>query len=134
MANKTCSAKMVLTYIDDDGNTKTSTTSLTANYQAFGEGTMDVPDTTTSATAFDIPFGSIADGATALEVVNKTGQDMTLKLNGSLALCDLPDGSGILLTAADVPAGTPLTAASLTTTATQAGAGTIAYKVFGDPT
>ena len=133
MANKTCSVKCVLTYVDDDGASKTSTTSVSAPYQAYAEGTIDVPDTTVGSTAYTIPFGSIAK-ATALEVVNKTGQDMTLKIDGSAALIDVPDGGALLIAAAALPAGTALTGASLTTTDVQSGAGQIAFKVFGDPT
>lgn len=131
MANKICTVKTTFTYTDEDGNTRTASNTVAAPYQAFAEGSLDVPDATVDSTAFDIPFGSVAK-ASVLEIVNKTGQEMTLKLNGSSALTDVPNGAVVTIAAAALPAGTAITAASLTTTDTQSGAGTIAFRIFGD--
>ncbi len=94
-------------------------------------GTIAVPDTTASSTAYSIPFGAIATAATFLYVLNQTGQDLMLKLNGSANLTRIATGGTCILSMPVAPGATPLTAASLTTTATQSGAGTILYKVLG---
>ena len=114
--------------------TRTIADQVAPPYRALSDGIIDVPDTTASATAYSIPFGGIGTGATLLHVKNKTGQDMIVKINGSLALFNLPTNGEVTISAAALPASTPLTALSLTTTATQSGDGTIEYLVAGDPT
>jgi len=51
-------------------------------YAALSDGTVDIPDATPAATEFAIPFGAVTD-ATMLYVENKSGQDMTPKINGA---------------------------------------------------
>lgn len=131
MSTQSCVARTTLTYVDQDGNTKVSAVSVAVPYSALVEGTLDVPDLTAGATAFAVPFGTIAKASLAW-VENLTGQSMTVKVNGSLALYDLPTGSAQLIAAASLPAGTALTALSLTTTGGQVGAGYIAFRVMGD--
>jgi len=126
MANSTASVKVNIT-----AGSRSVAVTIAPTYNGLADGVIDVPDTTVSTTAYSIPFGSIAS-ATAVWVQNKTGQPMSLKLNGSAALNNLPDGAGLLIAAAALATG-PLTAVSLTTTATQSGAGTIEFLVLGDP-
>lgn len=123
------------------GNVRTTITSPTRSiadvvlppYQALSDGILDVPDTTASATVYTIPFGGVSVGATLLHIKNKTGQDLIVKLNGSLAIFNLADRGEITVTMAALPVSSKLTAATLTTTATQSGAGQIEYLCAGDP-
>ncbi len=135
MANSIASLKLVLSYPGPGGGTVAPPSmTVLAPFQASSAGEIDVPDAATSATAFSIPFGSVGTRATLVIISNDTGQLMTVKVNGSAALHDLPDG-GWFVHGQDATAGSaPLTAVSLTTTATQSGAGKITYFVFGDPT
>lgn len=139
MANKTAIFKWSLQYTDGDGKTQRvpdqGTNNVSVPYQAISEGTIDVPDAEVSATAHAIPFGSINVAATLVVLENKTGQELILKVNGSAALQHLGAGQSLAVFADPTAPGTnPITALSLTTTATQSGAGSIVYRVFGDPT
>lgn len=133
MANSTGSVKITLSFPGPGGATIAAALSVLPSFQASSFGQVDVPDTTPSSTAFSIPFGSIAVGASLVLIQNKTGQEMSLKLNGSAALQNIPDQGVVLLPVAALPAASKLTAVSLTTTATQSGAGTIDFYVLGDP-
>lgn len=128
MSNKSALVKLTIR-----GNGHPDAEALSVPHQAESVGTVDIPDTTASGTATAIPFGSIGVGATLLMVKNTNNQDMMLTLNGSANLHRIPPG-GVYLFAAPLAAGaTPLTAASVKTTATQSGDGTVEYLVLGDP-
>lgn len=133
MANSLATCKVTLGY-SGPGGTQSVTKTVSAPFQALSEGVIDVPDGTLGAVAFDVPFGSVGTEATGLLIINNSGQDLSLKLNGSAALQHVPSG-GMLLIANPVEASSvPLTAASLTTTAAQTGAGSVTFVVLGDPT
>ncbi len=59
--------------------------------------------------------------------------DIKVWQGGSPYLYRLPTASAMLITAAAAAAGTPLASASVVTTATQSGAGSVSTKIFGDP-
>lgn len=128
MSNSTGSVRNQLT-----AGSRSVSSTVAPLYNAVSDGTLDVPDATAGATAFAIPFGGVGVGATFVWVKNRSGQDMIVKINGSLALFNLPDGGEISISAANMPTSTKLTALSLTTTATVTPAGTIEYFVGGDP-
>lgn len=136
MSNKIGSVKVTLSYPGPGGSTVAASQSILASFMGSSSGQIDVPDATAGATAFSVPFGTVATGATMVLVVNKMGQDAILKVNGSLALNNIPDGGVALITAASLPAASKLTAVSLTTTDTVDGSETdrtIDYWVLGDP-
>ena len=128
MSNSTGSVKNQLT-----AGSRAVSSTVAPTYNAVSDGTVDVPDATTSATALAIPFGAVGVGASFVWCKNRSGQDLIVKINGSLALFNLPDGGEISISSATLPAATKLTALSLTTTATVTPAGTIDYFVGGDP-
>lgn len=128
MSNSTAAVRVTIT-----AGSRSVAEAIAPTYNAISDGIVDVPDATTSATAITIPFGGVGVGASLLWVKNKAGQDMILKVNGSLAVVNLPDGGCFLLTSAALPAATKLTSATLTTTATVTPAGTVEYLVAGDP-
>lgn len=128
MSNSTGSVKNQVT-----AGSRAVSSTVAPTYNAVSDGTIDVPDSTAGATAFTIPFGAVGVGATFVWVKNKSGQDMSVKINGSLALFNLPNGGELSISSAALPAATPLTALSLTTTATVTPAGSIDYLVGGDP-
>lgn len=136
MSNKTAKIKITCSYHGVENEAATlSPVSVTVPYQGQSHGTIDVPDTTAGSTTYDIPFGSIAS-ATGVIVENKTGQDLWLKWNSANIDSHkqyLPDGAAVSLAFPAVPGSFPTTAVSVTTTGTQAGAGLVAYHVFGDP-
>lgn len=134
MANSNASVTLVLSYPNPGGGAALSRSfQLSCPFQGDSMGTIDVPDATAGSTAFSISFGSIAK-ATLVIVKNRTGQDMTLKINGSAALQNLPANEVVMFAAPALGASADLTAVSLTTTGSQSGAGYIDYFVFGDPT
>lgn len=136
MSNSVGSVKITLSAPGPGGATIPASAASLPAFAASSYGQVDVPDTTAGATAFAIPFGSIAVGASMVLVHNKMGQDAILKINGSLALTNLPDDGWFLLSMAALPAATKLTAVSLTTTATVDGATTarsVEFWVLGDP-
>lgn len=134
MANKTASFKTTIGFVDGDGVTRSVRKTVTVPYTSMVEGELDVPDTTAGSTDFAIPFGSIDDAfVTGLLIENKTGQALGVKLNGGAADITIADGAVCSLSAPAADGETPIESVALTTTATQSGLGTIAYKVFGDP-
>jgi len=132
MANATAALKVQFSFASPDQSaTLAPSFSVSCPFQAQNSGTLDVPDLESSATAHAIPFGSIAQAA-LIVVRNRSGQECIVKVNGSLALYNVPDGGLVVLGSATLPASTPLASFSLTTTGAQAGAGYIDYWVFGD--
>jgi hypothetical protein len=135
MANKTASLKVTLTYAaPGGGNASVSFSTLAVPYQAQNESTIDVPATTAAATEYQVPFGSIEDGATLLIVVNRTDFPLTLKLNGGDLEQAIPVGEFAIVELGTTIGASPVTAASVTTTDIQgAEAGSVDCFVFGDP-
>lgn len=60
--------------------------------------------------------------------------DVTVYNGNANATFSLPHGGFVTVVAASMATSLPLTSASVVTTATQDGAGTVVFKVFGDPT
>lgn len=107
--------------------------SITALFQAMNLGTLDVADTTAAATTIPIPFGAVANGASALLLRNRTGQEVNVAINGALTPSHtIPTGGVQLIASAGLAVDTPITSLNVVTTATQAGIGYIDYFVFGD--
>ncbi len=136
MANAIGSVKVTISFPGPGGSTVAGAENILAAFAGSSYGQVVVPDATAGATAFAIPFGSIATGASAVLIQNKMGQDAILKINGSAALNDIPDDGVVLIGGAGLPAAGKLTALSLTTTATVDGSVTprkIDFWVLGDP-
>ena len=135
MANKICSVKVSLSFEGPNGARESANDTVDAEYQALSEGILDVPDAEASGTDHEIPFGSVGTGATALLIKNRTGQPLDLKLNGGSTVAQrIPDGKAAIVALAGSLGVAPMvTAAKLVTSAIQAGAGYIDYRVFGDP-
>jgi hypothetical protein len=135
MANSLATVTYSMQYIDADGKSVTpSSIATSCPYTSQTIGTLDVPDLTASATAFNIPLGGVTN-AFLIVVINKTGQELSVKVNGGSAVTyQLPDKGTYVAQALSDHLATPLvTSLSVTTTATQAGLGIVEYKVFGDP-
>jgi hypothetical protein len=139
MPNKSAQLTISLSYVDADGAYVSSSQTVTSQYQAQNHGTIDVPDTTASATSYAVPMGSIGVDCTAGFVKNNTGQPLGVLVNGAMsATYDLPDGGVFCWGFPETPGGgsaqpLPILTLSLKTTAVQAGAGSITYHTFGDP-
>ncbi len=135
-ANLNARLGLTLSYTNEEGGTSTmSPIALAAQYQSQSHGTIDVPDTTVSATEYPIPFGSVDDGASLMILENRSGQDLEVNLNGKdddTHHHDIPIGGVLVLGGLHASAGHPLLSAVVVTTATQSGAGLISYRVFGD--
>jgi len=131
MSNQIAAVSLQLTYALG-GTTIAKTFSLSSPFQAQSEGTLDVPEAETSSTAHAIPFGSIAKATLAI-IKNRTDQELTLKVNGSLALQNIPIGGVVMFGAEALGIAADLTAISLTSTTSETAAGYIDYFVFGDP-
>ena len=134
MSNKTATLSMKLTFDGLGGQSVTPPSIVVAApFQALSTGIIDVPDTEASATVHAIPFGSIGTGATLALFVNKTGQDLALKVNGEGASPVKIPANGAVCFACAALSAVPVTALSLATTATQSGQGSIEFYLMGDP-
>ena len=114
------------------GTPISKTLSLSCPFQGQSEGTIDVPAAEVTATAHVIPFGSVAK-ATLVVIKNRTDQELSLKVNGSLALQNVPVGGIVMFGQEVLGMAADLTAVSLTSTTSETAAGYIDYFVFGDP-
>lgn len=140
MANQLASVQVSASYYDpDDQRAAIARTLVEAPYTAQAHTSIDIPDTTAGATVYEVSFGSIGTEATLVVIRNLTangvnpGQDLILKINDSAALQRIPPGGFVAFGNPAAAGGSPITAISLTTTATQDGAGRISAHVFGDP-
>ncbi len=143
MTNKLASVSISASYSDpDDQRAALARANIEVPYTAQSHAEIDIPDTTAGDTEYPVDFGSIGTEATFLKIVNNTangvnpGQDLWLKIQSQNVYSHkhyLPPG-GVYVIANPVAAGAfPLVAASVTTTATQAGPGRVSTHVFGDP-
>lgn len=86
MSNKTAALKWNLNYTDNDGQTirapANGQETVNAPYQSDAQGSVDVPDTTPADTEYSVPFGAVDAAATYLEIENRTGADLKVKVNG----------------------------------------------------
>ena len=131
-ANLTATLTVSLAYKNEEGAAASITPITSAcPYQGQNHGAIDVPDAEASATAHSIPFGSIAKATCAI-LLNRTGQDLEVTINGVVATTNLPIGGTFVYGGPHHPAAQPLASLSLKTTASQSGAGTIGYHIFGD--
>ncbi len=128
---------VTLSYTNEEGGTSTMTAiALAAKYQSQSHGTIDVPDTTAADTEYAIPFGSVDEGATLLILENRSGQDVEVKINDQAVVShhhDIPAGGVLVLGGPNVSGTNPLLSAVVRLNSLQAGAGLIAYRIFGDP-
>lgn len=132
MSNKTASLTIGLNYTGIGSEAVTAPPiSLACLYQAYATSQVDIPDATMSATAFSVDFGSVA-AASLMVFVNNGTQEMIVKINGSLAIFNLPMGGAVVVASSTFADSTPVVSATLTTTGTVSGAGTIDCYVFGD--
>lgn len=141
MSNKTAVAKISLSYTGPD-NEPVNTPQITVNapYQSQVHGSIDVPDAQAATTDYDIPLGSIGTEVTLLIIENHTkngsnpGQKLKVTLNttGEVVYVDT-EQAFIYAVGTNTTGTTPLTAAKVTTTDIQAGAGLVSFHAFGDP-
>lgn len=134
MANKTASLRLRLSYTSPSGAAvQLPEMVFQCPYQAHCVSGIDVPDATAADATLPVPFGPVAE-ASCVVLVNRTGQDLDVKINGAAAAShSLPDDSVMSFAAGDV-GGTPIESIDLITTATQEDAGLVECLVFGDPT
>jgi hypothetical protein len=132
MANKLAKLKLTLTYAGPSGEPVAPPTStVNVPYQAQTVGSIDVEDGS-SADDYEVPFGAI-EKLNLAWIENLTGQECTVTINGDLEH-KLPTGAHFLpLVSASAPS-TGITSLTISTLTTQAGDGTIAYRLFGDST
>lgn len=131
MSNSIAAVSLQLTYALG-GTTISKTFALSSPFQAQSEGTIDVPAAEVTSTVHAIPFGSIAKATLAI-IKNRTDQELSLKVNGSAALQNIPIGAVVMFGAEALGIATDLTAISVTSTTSEVAAGYIDYFVFGDP-
>lgn len=134
MANLTATFKINCTY-QGPGNTSVSVAQKTVNvpYAADSCGHIDLPADVGDSDSFDVPFGAIEDGATAVYLVNGSSQDLEVKYNGGAVTKELPAGGVLLFCATELPGLVPLTAVALVATAAGSAVERVDYFVFGDP-
>ena len=135
MSNKTATAKINLSYKSASGASVVwPEFSVGAPYQGANVATIDVPDTATEDTEFDVPFGSI-ESASLVLIVNRLGQDILAHINPgedtNPTHTIAPGGS--FLHAGSTVGGTPISAMKLVLTANQTEPGLLECLVFGDP-
>jgi hypothetical protein len=131
MSNQIASVSLALSF-SLGGTPITKSFALGCPYQAQNDGTIDVPAAEMSATSHVIPFGSVAK-ATLVIVKNRTDQELSLKVNGSLVLQNVPVGGIVMFGQEALGMAADLTAVTLVTTTSETAAGYIDYFVFGDP-
>ena len=107
-----------------------------APYQPQNSGAVDVPDATPAATTVPVPFGGIGVNATGVLIINATGQELEVKINGAATPSHSLVSGGVFLNInpSTVTPGTPLLSVDLITTAIQSGDGKVVYYIFGNPT
>lgn len=135
MSNSIAALTVTMSYPAPGGGgaAQSKTFQKSCPFQGESIGIIDVPALEAMTTTHAIPFGSIAK-ATLVVIQNRTGQDLSLKINGSLALQDVPDGGVAVFGHEALGTAADLTDVSLITTAAQgATPGYIDYFVFGDP-
>ncbi len=128
----TATFSMLIRYLDEDAVNQVKVDEVACTYTACNRGIVDIPAGTVSTTVFTIPVGSLAK-VTGLRITNRSLQRLTLKINGSNALQGIAAGGTVFLADPSWSA-TPITAVTLTATATEVAAATIAYASFGDNT
>lgn len=131
MSNQIASVALALSY-SLAGTPISKSFAIAATFQAQNEGSIDVPAAEAGSTSHVIPFGSVAK-ATLVIVQNRTDQELTLKVNGSLALQNVPIGGIVMFGAAALGMAADLTAVTMVSTTSETAAGYIDYFVFGDP-
>lgn len=106
--------------------------SLSASFNAQNVGQIDVNPSDTAPTTFPIPFGSVSK-AKILVIKNLGTTDIGVRLNGSPSDNFQISAQGELAYVCQTaPATTPITSASIVTTASPPAVETIQYWVFGD--
>lgn len=134
MPNSVVSATIAFQYQAQDGSSRSVALPLSADFSAYNDGKIDVPDATASGTPFNVPFGSIGTDCRFSVVQNNTGQPLEMHLNGSVTANYTLAPGGIQVVGGPAASGsTPILSMSLKLTALQAGAGSIGYWNFGDP-
>lgn len=131
MANGTVQFAGTFSYGAPGGVAVSEQVSASAPFNNSSVGIVDVPASAMAAAAFPIPVGDITS-ILAIYVENKTGQDVTLKLNATALTLNIPTGSKLLYFTPAAPAANPWTAITFTLTTGQVADGQIAYRVFGN--
>lgn len=128
----TATVTISITYTPPSAPTNSGTVNLSVPvlHDAQNVGRIDIPASTAIATAIDIPFGSV-NSARVVLVKNLTSQELILKLNGSLAISNITANGEFCYVCPTDPLATPLSSASLTTTAAFLSPESIEYWVFG---
>lgn len=129
MANSNATAKTTLTFVDALSTQVASILSTTAPYQGSAVTQIDIPDATSSATSYDVSFGSVT-APTLILLANKGNQDLDVTLSGADTPVLLPAG-GVLLLAG--PTATDVSSIAVATTEEQSGEGKVSAFIFGDP-
>lgn len=133
MANKSCTARISLTYTGPGNETVTPPAEqAVAPYQAQLVGTIDIPADGQTDDVIDIPFGSLT-GATAMLLFNRSTQQLNVSLNTSATLIGLAPGGCLMIGNPTLPATTALSAASVKLTADASAVETVEFRLFGDP-
>jgi hypothetical protein len=114
------------------GGVHVTNVSVSCTYAAQSDGTIDIPDTTPSTTAFSLAFGSIATPKMLL-IKNDNNQDMGIRLQSAMSdEFQVPANSEVMIAMPTAPLSNPITAIKVVTTALQTGAGSVSYLLFGD--
>lgn len=115
---------------------------LAPSFTGVNSGRYDLPDGSGGPTGpsgpnvpidIEIPFGSVTE-ATLVYILNMSGQELEVQVNGQPLNDNLPDAAAIVHASAGVPLAQPLESVTLTTTDAVSGAGKyVEYIVLGDP-
>jgi pimeloyl-ACP methyl ester carboxylesterase len=133
MSDELARLSLALSYPGPGGESrKVPSMLLEAPFQALNVGRIDIPDGTQAGTPIGIPFGSIGVGASLVLFKNTGNQELALRLAGATSdQCRIPIG-GVFSVGGSAPSANAITEATLLTTATQVGDGSVDYWVFGD--
>jgi len=113
-------------------NSGSSSTVVTASYNAQNVGTIDVPSATGPATAFTIPFGNV-NKAKVIVIKSKMTKEIELAINGAPASTfNIPPQGVVVLASSTEPLADEWASAIVTTTDTNTAVEFVEYAIFGD--
>jgi hypothetical protein len=119
-----------ISYVDVDGNTRTTAFGLGCEYSNLATGAIPVPDGTPAGTEFDVPFVGLLEGATLVVAKNCSGQELNAAWGGNWAP-HLGPGATMIYAQPVLPAGGRVLSLRFMLTKAQAGDGKIVFYAFG---
>jgi hypothetical protein len=130
--NVTVTASIQWTPPSAPANSGNATFNVVSAVNAQNVGQIDVQTTDAPATAFPIPFGSVA-AAKVILIKNMMSSEIGVRINGAVAdTFRIPAGGWVMYAAPVGPNATPWSSATVVTTATPAAIENVQFFVYGD--